>query len=103
MHQDCLDETYINPNAPVPYQRVSAREQGRSGLGLAVQRLDTEDCGAREGFTIKSWYQDIQTGAGKDAPLLRPGLAAALKEARVARDTIASVKGKPRVPLSDHV
>ena len=38
-----------------------------------------------KGFAVKNWYQDIQTGAGKDALLLRPGLAAALKEARAAR------------------
>ena len=62
--------------------RVSTREQGRSGLGLAAQRHDIGAFGAREGFSVGSWYQDIQTGAGKDALLLRAGLAAALKEAR---------------------
>ena len=51
----------------IGYQRVSTREQGRSGLGLAAQRYDIEAFGAREGFRVKSWYQDIQTGAGKDA------------------------------------
>jgi DNA invertase Pin-like site-specific DNA recombinase len=69
----------------IGYLRVSTREQGRSGLGLAAQRNDIEVFGAREGFSIKSWYQDIQTGKGKDALLLRPELAAALKEARAAR------------------
>jgi DNA invertase Pin-like site-specific DNA recombinase len=69
----------------IGYLRVSTREQGRSGLGLAAQRHDVEAFGSREGFTVKNWYQDIQTGAGKDALLLRPGLAAALKEARAAR------------------
>jgi DNA invertase Pin-like site-specific DNA recombinase len=69
----------------IGYLRVSTREQGRSGLGLAAQRCDIEAFGAREGFRVKSWYQDVQTGAGKDALLLRPGLAAALKEARGAR------------------
>src|ERR1700726_4889695 len=69
----------------IGYLRVSTREQGRSGLGLAAQRYDIESFGAREGFKIKSWYQDIQTGAGKDALLMRPGLATALKEARAAR------------------
>src|SRR5258706_12467625 len=69
----------------IGYIRVSTREQGRSGLGLAVQRNDIEAFGAREGFRVKSWYQDVQTGAGKDALLLRPGLAAALKEANAAR------------------
>jgi DNA invertase Pin-like site-specific DNA recombinase len=69
----------------IGYLRVSTTEQGRSGLGLAAQRVDIEAFSSREGLSIKSWYQDIQTGAGKDALLLRPGLAAALKEARSAR------------------
>jgi DNA invertase Pin-like site-specific DNA recombinase len=68
----------------IGYLRVSTQEQGRSGLGLAAQRFDIERFGEREGFAIKNWYQDIQTGAGKDALLLRPDLAAALKEARNA-------------------
>jgi DNA invertase Pin-like site-specific DNA recombinase len=69
----------------VGYLRVSTREQGRSGLGLAAQRHDIETFGAREGFAVKSWHQDIQTGAGADALLLRQGLATALKEARAAK------------------
>jgi DNA invertase Pin-like site-specific DNA recombinase len=64
---------------------VSTGKQGRSGLGLAAQKSDINAFGAREGFVVKSWHQDIQTGAGKDALLLRSGLAAALKEARAAR------------------
>jgi DNA invertase Pin-like site-specific DNA recombinase len=72
----------------IGYLRVSTREQGRSGLGLAAQRHDIETFGEREGFEVKSWYQDIQTGAGKDALLLRPGLAAALKEARTSRSSL---------------
>jgi DNA invertase Pin-like site-specific DNA recombinase len=71
--------------AAVGYLRVSTKEQGRSGLGLAAQRFDIEAFGAREGFAVKTWHQDIQTGAGKDALLLRLGLAAALKEARATR------------------
>jgi DNA invertase Pin-like site-specific DNA recombinase len=69
----------------IGYLRVSTQEQGRSGLGLAAQRFDIERFGEREGLSVRSWYQDIQTGAGKDALLLRPGLVAALKEARAAR------------------
>lgn len=71
--------------AAIGYLRVSTQEQGRSGLGLAAQRFEIEAFGAREGFSVKSWYQDVQTGAGADALLLRPGLATALKEARAAR------------------
>jgi len=69
----------------IGYLRVSTREQGRSGLGLAAQRHEIESFGATQELSIKSWYQDIQTGAGRDALLLRPGLAAALKAARAAR------------------
>jgi DNA invertase Pin-like site-specific DNA recombinase len=47
---------------------------------LAAQRHDIETFGSREGFAVKFWYQDIQTGAGKDALLMRAGLAAALRE-----------------------
>lgn len=66
----------------IGYLRVSTREQGRSGLGLAAQRHDIETFGSREGFSVKSWYQDIQTGAGKDALLMRSGLAASARNAR---------------------
>jgi DNA invertase Pin-like site-specific DNA recombinase len=68
----------------VGYLRVSTQEQGRSGLGLAAQRHDIEAFAAREDVGVRSWHQDIQTGAGKDALLLRPGLALALKEAKAA-------------------
>jgi hypothetical protein len=34
---------------------------------------------------MKSWHEDVQTGAGADALRLRPGLAGALKEAKTAR------------------
>jgi DNA invertase Pin-like site-specific DNA recombinase len=69
----------------VGYLRVSTREQGRSGLGLAAQRHEIEGFALREGFSVKFWHQDVQTGAGTDALQLRPGLATALKEARAAR------------------
>ena len=71
--------------AAIGYLRVSTQEQGRSGLGLAAQRHDIKVFGDREGFAVRTWYQDIQTGAGSDALLLRPGLARALKEAKAAR------------------
>jgi DNA invertase Pin-like site-specific DNA recombinase len=71
--------------AAIGYLRVSTREQGRSGLGLAAQRFEIEAFGVREEFSVKSWHQDVQTGAGADALQLRPGLAAALKEAKSGR------------------
>jgi DNA invertase Pin-like site-specific DNA recombinase len=69
----------------IGYLRVSTREQGRSGLGLAAQRCEIEAFAAREGFSMKCWHQDVQTGTGADALPLRPGLAAALKEAKCTR------------------
>jgi len=48
--------------AAIGYVRVSTREQGRRGLGLAAQRFEIEVFGAREGFSVKSWYQDVQQG-----------------------------------------
>ena len=59
--------------AAIGYMRVSTSEQGRSGLGLAAQRRDIEAFGAREGFAVKSWHQDVQTGAGTDPLQMRPG------------------------------
>ena len=56
----------------IGYLRVSTREHG---LGLAAQRHEIEVFGEREGFSIKSWHEDIQTGVGADALMLRPGLA----------------------------
>jgi DNA invertase Pin-like site-specific DNA recombinase len=38
--------------AAVGYLRVSTREQGRGGLGLAAQRHDIEAFGAREGSQL---------------------------------------------------
>jgi DNA invertase Pin-like site-specific DNA recombinase len=69
----------------IGYLRVSTQDQGRSGLGLAAQRHDIQTFALREGFGVRSWYQDVQTGAGADALLLRPRLATALKEAKAAR------------------
>lgn len=72
-------------NTSVGYLRVSTREQGRRGVGLAAQRHEIERFASQEGLEIRSWYQDIQTGGGADALHLRPGLAHALKEARSRR------------------
>lgn len=69
----------------IGYLRVSTSEQGRSGLGLEAQRAEMEAFATREGLGIEAWHQDVQTGAGKDALVLRPGLAQALKEAKAAK------------------
>ena len=69
----------------IGYLRVSTQEQGKSGLGLGAQRTAIETFAANEEMSVLAWYQDIQTGGGADALLLRPGLASALKHARKAR------------------
>ena len=69
-------------SAAIGYVRVSTKLQGRSGVGLAAQRDDIERFALQQGLEIKSWYQDIQTGGGADALILRPGLAQALKDAK---------------------
>jgi DNA invertase Pin-like site-specific DNA recombinase len=38
----------------IGYLRVSTKEQGRSGLGLAAQRHDIEAFALREGLAVKS-------------------------------------------------
>ncbi len=71
--------------AVVGYLRVSTREQGRKSVGLAAQRHEIERFALQEGFEVRSWHQDIQTGGGADALLLRPRLAQALKDAKSGR------------------
>lgn len=71
--------------AAIGYLRVSTREQGRKGVGLAAQRHEIERFASQEGLEVRSWYQNIQTGGGADALMLRPGLARALKEAKSTR------------------
>jgi DNA invertase Pin-like site-specific DNA recombinase len=78
----------LEMQAAVGYLRVSTQEQRRSGLGLAAQRREIDAFALREKFAIKSWHQDVQTGAGSDALLLRPGLATALKEAKSTKGTL---------------
>ena len=38
--------------AAIGYLRVSTREQGRSGLGLAAQRFEIQSFATREGFSL---------------------------------------------------
>jgi DNA invertase Pin-like site-specific DNA recombinase len=69
----------------IGYLRVSSAEQGRSGIGLDAQRAEIEAFARKEAFAIRCWFQDIYTGAGRDALLRRPGLRAALNEAATVK------------------
>jgi DNA invertase Pin-like site-specific DNA recombinase len=66
----------------IGYQRVSTREQHKSGLGLDAQRESIERFASAEGFTIAQWFVEVETGKGFDAMERRPKLAEALRAAR---------------------
>jgi DNA invertase Pin-like site-specific DNA recombinase len=50
--------------AAIGYLRVSTREQGRGGLGLAAQRFEIEAFGVPEGFVYgsHSWDHYLPSG-----------------------------------------
>jgi DNA invertase Pin-like site-specific DNA recombinase len=50
----------------IGYLRVSTREQGRSGLGLAAQRFEIETFRKREGFRV------INAGVARTVPASWP-------------------------------
>jgi DNA invertase Pin-like site-specific DNA recombinase len=64
----------------VAYVRVSTDGQHKSGLGEDAQRRALSEFGAQHGLRIAASYSDTASGA---APLTRrPGLAAAIADAR---------------------
>ena len=66
----------------VIYKRVSTREQGRSGLGLAAQDRDVAiylEAYAEEPFEVLAEFTDIQTGNDDDRPELSKALELARK------------------------
>lgn len=69
----------------IGYMRVSTREQGNSGLGLAAQRAAIDAFAAREGTQVVEWFTEVETGKGADALERRPQLAAALKRGQLMR------------------
>jgi DNA invertase Pin-like site-specific DNA recombinase len=58
----------------IGYVRVSTREQGDSGLGLAAQRAAIDAECQRRGWELEQVYEDV--ASAKDT--IRPGLTAAL-------------------------
>lgn len=66
----------------VIYKRVSTREQGRSGLGLAAQDRDVAiylKAYAEEPFEVLAEFTDIQTGGDDGRPELEKALELARK------------------------
>jgi DNA invertase Pin-like site-specific DNA recombinase len=61
----------------IAYIRVSTVGQGRSGLGIEVQREAIARFAKAEGLTILAEHVEVETGKGADALTARPVLAAA--------------------------
>jgi DNA invertase Pin-like site-specific DNA recombinase len=76
----------------IGYVRVSTDKQGKSGLGIEAQNQALRRFAAAEGFELVRVYVEVETGKGSDALDRRPQLAAALKEARRQRCSIAVAK-----------
>jgi DNA invertase Pin-like site-specific DNA recombinase len=76
----------------VTYIRVSASQQGRSGLGIDAQRESLRHFAKAEGFEVVREFVEIETGKGADALDRRPQLKAALAAARKLRCHVAVAK-----------
>jgi hypothetical protein len=82
----------------VAYYRVSAREQGKSGLGIDAQRAAVARFAEAEGFDLVAEFTDVETGKGADALDRRPQLAAAWVEARRNDNARYGCKVDPPIP-----
>jgi hypothetical protein len=51
---------------------IALPSRAAAAWGWRRRRFEFEEFGKREEFSVKSWYQDVQTGAGADALLLPP-------------------------------
>jgi DNA invertase Pin-like site-specific DNA recombinase len=63
----------------ISYVRVSAAQQGKSGVGLAAQQEAIARFAAAEGREIITAFEEVETGKGADALDRRPQRAAARK------------------------
>jgi DNA invertase Pin-like site-specific DNA recombinase len=61
----------------IGYLRVSTRQQGDSGAGLAAQRATIEAA-----HTVTEWYEDIESGSGKKLPGRDQAIAACIRTGR---------------------
>jgi DNA invertase Pin-like site-specific DNA recombinase len=76
----------------VGYVRVSTSGQARSGLGLEAQRAAIEGFAEAEGFQVRHWFTEAESGAGSDALEKRPQLAAAIAMASKLRAPVVVAK-----------
>jgi len=73
----------------IAYYRVSTSKQS---LGLDAQRAAVEAFAKAEGMEIAAEYVERETGKGSDALDRRPQLAAALKQAKKLKASVAVAK-----------
>ncbi|MBV1901448.1 MAG: recombinase family protein [Kordiimonadaceae bacterium] len=76
----------------ISYYRVSTLEQQKSGLGLEAQKERCSTFAKANGFEIISSFQDALSGGGYNAIELRPGLAEAIRQARIHKCPILVAK-----------
>ena len=65
----------------ITYSRVSTKQQGASGLGLAEQRQLMNCFAAQNEFEVRHAFEEVETGKGADALEHRPQLRQALETA----------------------
>src|SRR6516225_529867 len=80
------------PAPIIAYIRVSTDKQGKSGLGLEVQRDAIARFAANESLEVASEFIEVETGKGADALDKRPQLAAALRKAKQIKAPITVSK-----------
>lgn len=73
------------PRPCFAYLRVSTTDQGQRGNGLEAQQQAIAAFARQEGFEVREWVKEVETGKGADALTRRPRLAYALKQARRLR------------------
>jgi DNA invertase Pin-like site-specific DNA recombinase len=72
----------------VALYRVSTRQQGDSGLGLAAQRKVVADYVAATGAVVMAEFEEIESGRAKE----RPELEKAIAKAKAHRATLCMAK-----------
>lgn len=76
----------------VAYYRVSAQQQGRSGLGLEAQRAAVADYLNGGRWILIHEFTEVETGKGANALDKRPQLRAALSLCKKRKATLVIAK-----------
>src|ERR1700684_2154553 len=76
----------------ISYLRISAREQGHSGLGIQAQRETIQRFALTHGLAVVGEFVEMESGKGADALDRRPQLSAALAQARLMGAAIVVAK-----------